>query len=33
MQIHLYYTGRNGWKYLQIVTDWREITFNEDDIY
>lgn len=26
MQIHLTYTGRNNWRYLQIVTDWRELT-------
>lgn len=33
MQIQLTYTGRNNWKYLQIVTDWRELTENLNDIY
>jgi hypothetical protein len=33
MQIQLTYIGRNGYKYLQVVTDWRELTFNLDDIY
>jgi len=33
MQVQLTYRGRNGWKYLQVVTDWREITFNLEDIY
>lgn len=26
MQIHMFYTGRDGNKYLQIITDWRELT-------
>ena len=33
MQIQLEYIGRKGEKYLQIVTDWRELTHNLDDIY
>ena len=33
MQIQLEYLGRKGEKYLQIVTDWRELTTNSDDIY
>jgi hypothetical protein len=33
MQVQLTYIGRNGSKYLQIVTDWRELTRNLDDIY
>jgi len=33
MQIQLTYVGRNNFKYLQIVTDWRELTYNLDDIY
>jgi hypothetical protein len=33
MQIQLTYTGRNGWRYLQVVTDWREITDNPNEIY
>ncbi len=33
MQVQLSYTGRDGSKYLQIITDWRELTQNKDDIY
>lgn len=33
MQVQLTYIGRNGWKYLQIVTDWRELTYNEEEVY
>ena len=33
MQIQLQYVGRKGESYLQVVTDWRELTENEKEIY
>ena len=33
MQIQLEYTGRKGEKYLQIITDWRELVEDEKDVY
>jgi hypothetical protein len=26
MQVQLTYVGRNGDKYMQVITDWRELT-------
>ena len=33
MQVQLEYTGRKGEQYLQIITDWRELVEDENDVY
>jgi hypothetical protein len=33
MQIQLTYVGRNGNKYKQIITDWRELTEDEKAVF
>lgn len=32
MQVQLTYTNPNGSKYLQVITDYRQFTFNKDDL-
>lgn len=33
MQVHLTYLARNGNKYMQVITDWRQGTEDEKEIY
>ena len=33
MQVQLTYIGRDGSKFLQVVTDWRELTQDEKAMY
>ena len=33
MQIQLFYTGRDGSKFMQVITDWRELTNDAKAIY
>lgn len=33
MQVQLTYVGRNGNKYRQVITDWRQLTEDENEIY
>lgn len=32
IQLQLTYTGSNSNRYLQVFTDWREVTENEDEL-
>ena len=33
MQIQVNYNSKNGNKYLQIYTDWRQIVANADELF
>lgn len=33
MQVQLTYTGLNGNRYLQVITDWREMTTDEAALF
>ena len=33
MQIQMSYTGRNGGKYMQVITDWRLLTEDKTLLY
>lgn len=33
MQVQLTYVGRNGNKYKQVITDWRQLTNDVNEIY
>ena len=33
MQLQLEYTGRKGDRFIQVITDWRIMTDDENEVY